>query len=259
MVWNSRLVKIYLGLAGISTGKMFPNGPKTLRRPLFAKPYLANPSSVSHKSKTLKKRVAQAFWRYQKRWILTSGARSNTRANTEKKRGKMDRRFGVFLSRTTAFARRVFPTHNELIRELGYIGKMTTPATTCNSRFAGGFPRLAGIFAGKTRKNSSGTPISGGHNSLVRTPIHVKFISLESRHWELSKDMLHDPFWIPKGLQNSPRKSGQKRVRTQKTRRIRWRSCMADKIATWQGYELVQDGHAPRAMVPREACNPSYK
>jgi hypothetical protein len=30
-----------------------------------------------------------------------------------------------------------------------------------------------------------------------------------------------------------------------------------DKIATWQGYELARDGHAPRAMVPREACDKS--
>uniref|UniRef100_A0A2N9GAJ9 Uncharacterized protein n=1 Tax=Fagus sylvatica TaxID=28930 RepID=A0A2N9GAJ9_FAGSY len=49
----------------------------------------------------------------------------------------------------------VFPTHNELISEPECIGKMATPATSCNSRFAGGFPRLAGIFAGKTHKNSS--------------------------------------------------------------------------------------------------------
>uniref|UniRef100_A0A2N9ITF3 Uncharacterized protein n=1 Tax=Fagus sylvatica TaxID=28930 RepID=A0A2N9ITF3_FAGSY len=103
---------------------MSSNGPKTLRQSLFVEPYLANPSSVSRKSKTLRERVAQDFRWYQERRKPTSGAR-------------------------------VFPTHNELIREPGCVGKMTTLATTCNSRFAVGFPRLTGIFTGKTRKNSS--------------------------------------------------------------------------------------------------------
>ena len=134
---------------------MSSNGPKTPRRPLFAEPYLANPSSVSHKSKTLRERVVQAFRRYQERQKPTSGARSNTRANTDKKQGKMSRRFDAFFSRTTAFARRVFPNRCRLTREPKCIGNMTTLATTCNSRFANGFPRLTVIFAGKTRKNSS--------------------------------------------------------------------------------------------------------
>jgi hypothetical protein len=123
---------------------------KTLRRPLFAEPYLSVLSSVSRKSRTLQKRAVQAFRRYQERRNPTLGARSNTRANTDKKQGKMGRRFDAFFFRTAAFARRVFPTHNELICEPGCVGKMETPATTCNSRFAGSFPRLAGIFTGKT-------------------------------------------------------------------------------------------------------------
>ena len=181
-VWNSRIVKIYPGLAGISVGKMSTNGPKTLRRPLFAEPCPANPSSVSHMSKTLRERVAQAFRWHQEHQKLTSGARSNTRANTNKKLGKMDQRFGAFFSQTTAFARRVFSTHNELIREPRCVGNMMTPATTCNSRFTGGFLRLTRIFAGKTRKNSSRTSTSGSHNSPIRTPIRTNFILLESRH-----------------------------------------------------------------------------
>ena len=194
MVWNSRIAKIFPGLAGILIGKMSSNRPKTLRLPLFAEPYLAIPSSVSRKSKTLRERVAQAFLQYQERRKPTSGVRSNTRANTDKKQGKMSRRFDAFFSRTTAFARRVFPTHFKLTDGPECVGNMTTPATTCNSRFACGFPRLTGIFAGKTHKNSSGTPTSGNHNSPVRTLIHVKFILLESRRRELSDDMLHDTF-----------------------------------------------------------------
>ena len=126
-VWNSRIVNIFPGLARISIGKMSSNGPKTLRRSLFVKPYLANPSSVSRKSKILRERVAQAFRRYQERRKPTSGARSNTRANTDKKQGKMSRRFDVFFSRTIAFARRVFPTHCKLTRGPGCVGKMKTP------------------------------------------------------------------------------------------------------------------------------------
>jgi|UniRef100_A0A2N9I273 hypothetical protein len=186
--WNSWIVKTFSGLAGILAGKMPSDGPKTLWRPLFAGPYLSVLSSVSCKSRTLQKKAAQAFRQYQECRNPTSGARSNTRANTDKKQGKMGRRFDAFFFRTAAFA------HNELILEPGCVGKMETPATTCNSRFAGSFPRLAGIFTGKMRKNSSGTPTSGSHNSLFQTPIHANFIPLESRHRDLSRDMLHDPF-----------------------------------------------------------------
>uniref|UniRef100_A0A2N9HU35 Uncharacterized protein n=1 Tax=Fagus sylvatica TaxID=28930 RepID=A0A2N9HU35_FAGSY len=193
-VWNSRITKIFPGLAGIFAGKMLSNRPKTLRRPLFAEPYLSSPSSVSRKSRTLKKRLVQAFRRYQDRQNPTSGARSNTRANTDKKQGKMSRRFDAFFSRTAAFACRVFLTRCKLTSGPGCVGKMMTPATTCNSWFAGGIPRLTGIFAGKTHKNSSGTPTSGSHNSPVRTPIRANFIPLESRRREISDDMLHDIF-----------------------------------------------------------------
>uniref|UniRef100_A0A2N9GPE1 Uncharacterized protein n=1 Tax=Fagus sylvatica TaxID=28930 RepID=A0A2N9GPE1_FAGSY len=99
-----------------------------------------------------------------------------------------------FFSRTAAFARRVFPARNELIREPGCVGKIMTPATTWNSRFADSIPRLTGICIGKVHKNSSDTPTSGSHNSLVQTPIRANFISLERGRRELSDDMPHDPF-----------------------------------------------------------------
>uniref|UniRef100_A0A2N9H6K1 Uncharacterized protein n=1 Tax=Fagus sylvatica TaxID=28930 RepID=A0A2N9H6K1_FAGSY len=93
-----------------------------------------------------------------------------------------------------AFARRVFPARNKLIYEPGCVGKITTPATSWNSRFAESIPRLIGIFTGKVHENSSDTPTSGSHNSLIRTPIHANFIPLERGRRELSGDMLHDPF-----------------------------------------------------------------
>uniref|UniRef100_A0A2N9FFD9 Uncharacterized protein n=1 Tax=Fagus sylvatica TaxID=28930 RepID=A0A2N9FFD9_FAGSY len=79
-------------------------------------------------------------------------------------------------SRKSGTLQKVFPTRNKLIREPGCVGKITTPATTWNSRFAKNIPRLTGIFAGRTHKNSSGTPTSGSRNSLVRTPIRANFI-----------------------------------------------------------------------------------
>ena len=135
---------------------------------------------------------------------------------------------------------------------------MATPTSTCNSRFIGGFPRLAGIFAGKTRKNSSDTPTSGSHNSLVWTPICANLISLESRRRELSNHMLHDPFWAPKGLQNRPRQSGQKTVCAQKPRMIRWRGRVADKNATWQRARCALRWRARRATPPIKQTLPPH-
>ena len=99
-----------------------------------------------------------------------------------------------FYFRAAAFARSVFPTRNKLIFEPGCVGKIMTPATTWNSRFADSIPRLTGIFTGKVHENSSDTPTSGRHNSLVRTPIRAQFIPLERGCRELSGDMLHEPF-----------------------------------------------------------------
>ena len=106
MTWNSRIVKIFSGLARIPIGKMSSNGPKTLRQPMFAELYLTNPSLVSREPRKLKKKAAQAFRRYQERQNPTSGAGSNTRANADKKRGKMGRRFDAFFFRTGAFRAR---------------------------------------------------------------------------------------------------------------------------------------------------------
>uniref|UniRef100_A0A2N9IEI5 Uncharacterized protein n=1 Tax=Fagus sylvatica TaxID=28930 RepID=A0A2N9IEI5_FAGSY len=80
-----------------------------------------------------------------------------------------------------AFARRVFPARNKLIYEPGCVGKITTPATSWNSRFAESIPRLIGIFTGKVHENSSDTPTSGSHNSLIRTPIQANFRTVGKR------------------------------------------------------------------------------
>ena len=67
----------------------------------------------------------------------------------------------VCSSDLTAFASRVFPTHNELICEPGCVGKMKTPTTTCNSRLAGGFSRLAGILPEKHEKTAPAPRLPG--------------------------------------------------------------------------------------------------
>uniref|UniRef100_A0A2N9HY65 Uncharacterized protein n=1 Tax=Fagus sylvatica TaxID=28930 RepID=A0A2N9HY65_FAGSY len=109
--WNSRIAKNLSGPAGIPIGKLPSNGPKTLRWPLFAGPYLTSPSSDFRKSGTLQK--------FEKK---RAGSKTH------------------FFSRTAAFARRVFPARNKLIREPGCVGKIMTPATTWNSRFADSIP-----------------------------------------------------------------------------------------------------------------------
>uniref|UniRef100_A0A2N9H7Z3 Uncharacterized protein n=1 Tax=Fagus sylvatica TaxID=28930 RepID=A0A2N9H7Z3_FAGSY len=63
-----------------------------------------------------------------------------------------------FFSRTAAFARRVFPARNKLIREPGCVGKIMTPATTWNSRFADSIPRLTGILHRKECTKTAPTP-----------------------------------------------------------------------------------------------------
>ena len=54
-------------------------------------------------------------------------------------------------------------------------------------------------------------------------------------------------------------KIGQKRIRARKPRKIRIRAGVEDKTATWRLYELARHHHAPRGIMPREACTPPYK
>uniref|UniRef100_A0A2N9IPX8 Uncharacterized protein n=1 Tax=Fagus sylvatica TaxID=28930 RepID=A0A2N9IPX8_FAGSY len=187
--------RIYPGLAGILIGKLPSNGPKTPRWTSVRGPYLTspklgfprNPEPCKNRQRKLSDGTKNVKIRHRELGQIC--ARTGTRF--EKKRAGSKTHF---FSRTAAFARRVFPARNKLIREPGCVGKIMTPATTWNSRFADSIPRLTGIFTGKVHKNSSDTPTSGSHNSLVRTPIRANFISLERGRRELSDDMPHDPF-----------------------------------------------------------------
>uniref|UniRef100_A0A2N9G8Q9 Uncharacterized protein n=1 Tax=Fagus sylvatica TaxID=28930 RepID=A0A2N9G8Q9_FAGSY len=126
--WNSRIAKNLPGLAGIPIGKLPSNGPKTPRWPLFAGPYLTSPSSDFPQIRNLAKVGSASFptvprtSKIRHRELGQICARTGTRF--EKKRAGSKTRFS---SRTAAFARRVFPARNKLIREPGCVGKIMTP------------------------------------------------------------------------------------------------------------------------------------
>ena len=154
-----------------------------------------------------------------------------------------------FSFQTAAFVCRFLLTHCELIHKLGYLGNTTTPATRRNSQFPGSISRLARIFVGKMRKNNLNNPTSRSHNFSVWTPIRANFISLESILLKLSKDTLHDPFWVSEGLQKLPQNLGQKTIQTRESRMICRRCHVVDKIATWKP-------HVPSSSTLHDAASP---
>ena len=93
----------------------------------------------------------------------------------------------------------------------------------------------------------------------ITLPSKLRFTRTLCLWNELSDDMLHDPFWEPEDLQKLPRKSSQKMVRVRKSRRIQWRGCVADKIATWRAVRLPRPHHVPRGTGTHEACHSAYK
>ena len=121
---------------------MTPRHGKTLRQPLFAGPYLANPSSPSCKSKTLRKKVAQAFQGHQDHRKPTSGATLTTYGKINKRKETM-LKIPQFSPRKVAFPHRFFPARCDLIRNSGTLRKRTRSDITCNSRIAKIFLGLA--------------------------------------------------------------------------------------------------------------------
>uniref|UniRef100_A0A2N9GC22 Uncharacterized protein n=1 Tax=Fagus sylvatica TaxID=28930 RepID=A0A2N9GC22_FAGSY len=149
--WNSRIAKNLSGSAGIPIGKLPSNGPKTPRWTLLR-------GAISHKSKLGFPRILEPCKNRQRK--LSDGTKNvkirhrelgqicaRTGTRFEKKRAGSKTHF---FSRTAAFARRVFPARNKLIREPGCVGKIMTPATSWNSRFADSIPRLTGILHRKS-------------------------------------------------------------------------------------------------------------
>uniref|UniRef100_A0A2N9ET30 Aminotransferase-like plant mobile domain-containing protein n=1 Tax=Fagus sylvatica TaxID=28930 RepID=A0A2N9ET30_FAGSY len=157
--WNSRIAKNLSGSAGILIGKLPSNGPKTPRWTLLAGPYLTksklgfprNPEPCKNRQRKLSDGTKNVKIRHRELGQIC--ARTGTRF--EKKRAGSKTHF---FSRTAAFARRVFPARNKLIREPGCVGKIMTPATSWNSRFADSIPRLTGIFASEKCTKTAPTP-----------------------------------------------------------------------------------------------------
>uniref|UniRef100_A0A2N9EWL6 Tf2-1-like SH3-like domain-containing protein n=1 Tax=Fagus sylvatica TaxID=28930 RepID=A0A2N9EWL6_FAGSY len=133
--WNSRIAKILPGLAGILIGKLSLKRTKNT-------PVASVRGTISHE--------------------VQARIPANPEPCKSRQRKLSDGTKNVKIRHRELES---FPTRNKLIREPGCVGKIMTPATTWNSRFADSIPRLTGIFAGKVHKNSSDTPTSGSHNS----------------------------------------------------------------------------------------------
>uniref|UniRef100_A0A2N9J9D1 Uncharacterized protein n=1 Tax=Fagus sylvatica TaxID=28930 RepID=A0A2N9J9D1_FAGSY len=152
---NSRIAKNLPGLAGIPIGKLSLKRTKNTPGGLCSRGHIsqvqarisANPEPCKSRQRKLSDGTKNVEIRHRELGQIC--ARTGTRF--EKKRAGSKTHFS---SRTAAFARRVFPARNKLIREPGCVGKITTPATTWNSRFADSIPRLTGIFTEKCTKTA---------------------------------------------------------------------------------------------------------
>uniref|UniRef100_A0A2N9HNT5 Uncharacterized protein n=1 Tax=Fagus sylvatica TaxID=28930 RepID=A0A2N9HNT5_FAGSY len=116
-----------------------------------------------------------------------------------------------FFSRTAAFARRVFPARNKLIREPGCVGKIMTPATTWNSRFADSIPPFDQESASEECTKTAPTPRLPG---AITPSSELRFAQTLYR-WKEDVEsfpticrMTH--FEFLEDLQNCPRKSDKK-------------------------------------------------
>uniref|UniRef100_A0A2N9I5F5 Uncharacterized protein n=1 Tax=Fagus sylvatica TaxID=28930 RepID=A0A2N9I5F5_FAGSY len=149
--WNSRIAK---NLSGSSRN---PDRKTALKRTKNT-PVDSARGAISHKSKLGFPRIRNLAKSRQRK--LSDGTKNvkirhrelgqicaRTGTRFEKKRAGSKTHF---FSRTAAFARRVFPARNKLIREPGCVGKIMTPATSWNSRFADSIPRLTGILHRKS-------------------------------------------------------------------------------------------------------------
>uniref|UniRef100_A0A2N9ERL0 Uncharacterized protein n=1 Tax=Fagus sylvatica TaxID=28930 RepID=A0A2N9ERL0_FAGSY len=140
-----------------------------------------------------------------------------------------------FFSRTAAFARRVFPARNKLIREPGCVGKIMTPATSWNSRFADSIPRLTGIFASEKCTKTAPTPRLPGAitpsselrfaQTLYRWKEDVESFPTICRmtHFEFRKTSKTAP-------ENRIKKGTRTEIEEDSRRLLAWK----DKTATWQ-------------------------
>uniref|UniRef100_A0A2N9GT46 Uncharacterized protein n=1 Tax=Fagus sylvatica TaxID=28930 RepID=A0A2N9GT46_FAGSY len=149
--WNSRIAKNFIGASRKSRSENCPQTDQKHPGGLCSRGHIsqvqarisANPEPCKNRQRKLSDGTKNVKIRHRELGQIC--ARTGTRF--EKKRAGSKTHF---FSRTAAFARRVFPARNKLIREPGCVGKIMTPATTWNSRFADSIPRLTGICIGRS-------------------------------------------------------------------------------------------------------------
>uniref|UniRef100_A0A2N9FXM8 Uncharacterized protein n=1 Tax=Fagus sylvatica TaxID=28930 RepID=A0A2N9FXM8_FAGSY len=160
--WNSRIAKNLPGLAGIPIGKMSLQTDQKHSGGLCSRDHISQaqariPANLKP-CKSRQRKLSDGTKNVEIRHRELGQIRARTGTRFKKKRAGSKMGFSSPDSRLRAQS--LSNARNKLIREPGCVGKITTPATTWNSRFAESIPRLTGIFTGKTHKNSSGTPTS---------------------------------------------------------------------------------------------------
>ena len=154
---------------------------KTLQQPLFAGSYLTDPSLTSHEICDTLKKVSQAFQGHQDHKKPTPGATSTVRGKINENKEIMMKISRVFPPGEVTFARRVFPTHNELIYKFKTLRKRTRLAMTCNFQIFKIFPGLAGISIRKWpsgMEKHSNSLCSWGCISQTQARLPARFITL---------------------------------------------------------------------------------
>uniref|UniRef100_A0A2N9H6Q9 Uncharacterized protein n=1 Tax=Fagus sylvatica TaxID=28930 RepID=A0A2N9H6Q9_FAGSY len=234
--WNSRIAK---NLSGSSRNpdrktalKRTKNTPVDSARGAISHKsklgFPANPEPCKNRQRKLSDGTKNVKIRHRELGQIC--ARTGTRF--EKKRAGSKTHF---FSRTAAFARRVFPARNKLIREPGCVGKIMTPATTWNSRFADSIPRLTGIFASEECTKTAPTPRLPGAitpsselrfaQTLYRWKEDVESFPTICRmtHFEFRKTSKTAP-------ENRIKKGTRTEIEEDSRRLLAWK----DKTATWQ-------------------------
>uniref|UniRef100_A0A2N9FDK1 Integrase catalytic domain-containing protein n=1 Tax=Fagus sylvatica TaxID=28930 RepID=A0A2N9FDK1_FAGSY len=232
---NFRIVKSSSGQAGISVQKLTP----------WHKEHSDGLRSQDHISRTQARLCARPVPLKSRQRKLSDGTKNvkirhrelgqicaRTGTRFEKKRAGSKTHF---FSRTAAFARRVFPARNKLIREPGCVGKIMTPATSWNSRFADSIPRLTGIFASEECTKTAPTPRLPG---AITPSSELRFAQTLYR-WKEDVEsfpticrMTH--FEFQEDLQNCPRKSDKKGYAHGNRGGFEGLLAWKDKTATWQ-------------------------
>uniref|UniRef100_A0A2N9G6C7 Uncharacterized protein n=1 Tax=Fagus sylvatica TaxID=28930 RepID=A0A2N9G6C7_FAGSY len=234
--WNSRIAKILPGLAGIPIGKLSLKRTKNT-------PVASVRGTISHKSKLGFPQILEPCKSRQRK--LSDGTKNvkirhrelgqicaRTGTRFEKKRAGSKTHF---FSRTAAFARRVFPARNKLIREPGCVGKIMTPATTWNSRFADSIPPFDRNLTSEKCTKTAPTPRLPGAITLSS---ELRFVQTLYRWkvdiWGFPTICRMTHFEFQKTSKTAPENRIKKDTRTENRGGFEELLAWKDKTATWQ-------------------------